>query len=350
MQLKKIIAGLVIGVMVIPVALAESLSSSSFTIDTDSLNGAGSFNTGTSFRLHDTFTGFVTGSVASSSSFSMDSGLVNLELFCGNDIVEFGEQCDDGNQTSGDGCSSTCQTEAPTPPVTPPPTGGGGGGGGGGYGGTPLGFAICGNAKIEYGESCDDGNTISGDGCSNICKTEELKPAAPEPEPDEELITGDGALRTIKIRTRPEKRIGGDTNLSVGSQMIFYNRTLGRKALRITLPFNSIGWSLLESDRLPEGTYDIALKGSSHLTKVMRGVRLDQTTHTLDFTFADTQTLIAGDVHSTKDNFINGLDISATVDELYTNNPNGDLNRDGTVNGLDLSIVISNLYKTGERL
>ncbi|MBU2612139.1 MAG: DUF4215 domain-containing protein [Nanoarchaeota archaeon] len=40
---------------------------------------------------------------------------------CGNGVVETGEQCDDGNTISGDGCSSTCQIE-----------GGGGGGGGGG--------------------------------------------------------------------------------------------------------------------------------------------------------------------------------------------------------------------------
>ncbi len=30
---------------------------------------------------------------------------------CGNGLFEFGEQCDDGNTTAGDGCSDTCQTE-----------------------------------------------------------------------------------------------------------------------------------------------------------------------------------------------------------------------------------------------
>ena len=43
---------------------------------------------------------------------------------CGNSIIETGESCDDGNTNSGDGCSSTCQTEEEE--------GGGGGGGGGG--------------------------------------------------------------------------------------------------------------------------------------------------------------------------------------------------------------------------
>jgi cysteine-rich repeat protein len=31
--------------------------------------------------------------------------------YCGDGVVDTGEQCDDGNTTSGDGCSSTCQTE-----------------------------------------------------------------------------------------------------------------------------------------------------------------------------------------------------------------------------------------------
>lgn len=34
---------------------------------------------------------------------------------CGNGIVEAGEQCDDGNTTNGDGCSSTCQLENQPP-------------------------------------------------------------------------------------------------------------------------------------------------------------------------------------------------------------------------------------------
>jgi len=32
---------------------------------------------------------------------------------CGNGLVEPGEECDDGNTLSGDGCSSTCVSECP---------------------------------------------------------------------------------------------------------------------------------------------------------------------------------------------------------------------------------------------
>ncbi len=63
-------------------------------------------------------------------------------LSCGNGMVNSGETCDDGNTTSGDGCSSTCQSEGPP---------------------------VCGDNKITPPETCDDGNTTGGDGCSSMC-------------------------------------------------------------------------------------------------------------------------------------------------------------------------------------
>ncbi|HEX3759606.1 MAG TPA: DUF4215 domain-containing protein, partial [Kofleriaceae bacterium] len=63
---------------------------------------------------------------------------------CGNGVVDDGEQCDDGNKLSGDGCSPTCQREE------------------------------CGNGTMDPGEICDDGNTTSGDGCSADCKSHEV--------------------------------------------------------------------------------------------------------------------------------------------------------------------------------
>jgi cysteine-rich repeat protein len=65
---------------------------------------------------------------------------------CGNGIVEEGEDCDDGNNINGDGCSSTCQLEH-----------------------VP---SVCGDGVVEGIEECDDGNTISGDGCSSTCQLE----------------------------------------------------------------------------------------------------------------------------------------------------------------------------------
>ncbi len=53
-----------------------------------------------------------------------NSTCTNWAPYCGDGILqtEYGETCDDGNNTSKDGCDSNCQTEPP-----PPPSGGGGG-------------------------------------------------------------------------------------------------------------------------------------------------------------------------------------------------------------------------------
>jgi cysteine-rich repeat protein len=62
---------------------------------------------------------------------------------CGNGIVSDGEVCDDGNNKSGDGCSSDC-----------------------------LSTEECGNRILDIaaGEQCDDGNQRDGDGCSADCR------------------------------------------------------------------------------------------------------------------------------------------------------------------------------------
>ena len=78
---------------------------------------------------------------------------------CGDGHLDSGEQCDDGNTTSGDGCSATCTVEQAPPP--PPP--------------------CCGDGQVGDGEQCDDGNTTSGDGCSATCTAEEPPPPPPAP-------------------------------------------------------------------------------------------------------------------------------------------------------------------------
>jgi cysteine-rich repeat protein len=61
-------------------------------------------------------------------------------LLCGNGVLDMGEACDDGNYVSGDGCSQDCRSTE-----------------------------VCGNGYLDVGEQCDDGNTIDGDGCAASC-------------------------------------------------------------------------------------------------------------------------------------------------------------------------------------
>ncbi len=66
-----------------------------------------------------------------------------------------GEDCDDHNSLSGDGCSGICKVEpyhhCPTP-------------------GQPcISDVVCGDGQLGPGEACDDKNTTSGDGCAANC-------------------------------------------------------------------------------------------------------------------------------------------------------------------------------------
>jgi cysteine-rich repeat protein len=62
---------------------------------------------------------------------------------CGNAIVEAGEACDDGNQDDTDACLASCVA------------------------------ASCGDGFVQANvEACDDGNATAGDGCSSSCTLE----------------------------------------------------------------------------------------------------------------------------------------------------------------------------------
>lgn len=400
MPLRKLIAGAVLSLMLANFVMADS--STSYTVDVNSLNGGGNFGSSTNYRLNDTLVGFVNGQMGNSASYTLGTGLVYLELLCGNAILEFGETCDDGNLANGDGCSSVCQTEGAgavcgngilqggeqcddgnlvngdgCSAACATEVGGGGGGGGGGY--LPVcgnglrelneecddhnvkagdgcdnlckkesifQIAVCGNKIKEVGEGCDDGNKLKGDGCDNTCRLE--KPG--EEIVPEEGVMEEGAIREIRIIAHPEKRVNAPENWATLSKVVFYSKTLRKTMLTVSVDLNNHGWSAFDTNKLEEGVYDISLKGYSHLTKVLRGVRIDQATQTIDFSESNRSFLVAGDVHESKDDFINGLDISATVNELYSADIGADLNHDGLVNALDLSIVVGNLYKYGEKI
>lgn len=105
------------------------------------------------------------------------SGTCEVEYIaaCGNGILEGAETCDDGNTVSGDGCSFRCRVELEddyVPPYIPPYVPGDEPVDEPGY--EPVYLASCGNGIREYGEQCDDGNRRTGDGCSYLCTNERL--------------------------------------------------------------------------------------------------------------------------------------------------------------------------------
>ena len=87
------------------------------------------------------------------------------------------EQCDDGNTVSGDGCSADGLIEAGwiCPTV-----------------GDKCVAKTCGDGVVAYGEACDDGNVVDGDGCSSRCKLEKGWRCPTEGKPCTNGSCGDG--------------------------------------------------------------------------------------------------------------------------------------------------------------
>jgi cysteine-rich repeat protein len=65
---------------------------------------------------------------------------------CGNDVVDQGEQCDDGSIQNSDSEQDACRTDCRN--------------------------AHCGDGVVDTNEECDDGGIVDGDNCSSLCVRE----------------------------------------------------------------------------------------------------------------------------------------------------------------------------------
>ncbi len=103
---------------------------------------------GTAFGTHTCATeGFTMGSLACTAACTLNTAGCSIGA-CGNGTVESGETCDDGNLASGDGCSASCATES-----------------GFACTGTPSTCnAVCGDGMIVGAETCDGAN-LAGANC-----------------------------------------------------------------------------------------------------------------------------------------------------------------------------------------
>ena len=100
------------------------------------------------------------------------TGSSSVVPVCGNGIIEIGEECDDGNMISGDGCNADCQSEA----------------------------GSCGDGVLAIlFEECDDGNLTSGDGCDEHCLIE--PPANDECVDAIAVFDGDTSFDNINATT-----------------------------------------------------------------------------------------------------------------------------------------------------
>ncbi|NVB77646.1 MAG: DUF4215 domain-containing protein [Kofleriaceae bacterium] len=76
---------------------------------------------------------------------------------CGDGMVDPLEQCDDGGTMTGDGCNNHCDVEPGYTCDDSEPS---------------VCGPSCGNGELDLGEECEDGNNLAGDRCSPTCTLE----------------------------------------------------------------------------------------------------------------------------------------------------------------------------------
>ncbi len=119
---------------------------------------------------------------------------------CGDGLVSYpgGESCEDGNTIDGDGCDSNCTITACGNGIVTT-------GEQCDDANSLTGDGCLPNCTIEYcgdgvlnnnGETCEDGNTVSGDGCSSDCR-------------DEDLLCGGDGCTMFSTSTTTQGAMGG---------------------------------------------------------------------------------------------------------------------------------------------
>ncbi len=152
----------------------------------------------------------------------------------------------------------------------------------------------------------------------------------------------------ISVHAIPEER--SPNRFALDSVLRFYYQNESSPTYTLPIQLDERGKGEIEK-QLDSGEYDVALKGESHLTKFVREKEflLGEDVH-LNYVPQGKDKLLAGDVDRHQDDFINAMDISATVNAFYKKDiPYADLNKDGIVNSYDLRIELNNIYKRGEK-
>jgi large repetitive protein len=101
-----------------------------------------------------------------------------VDPVCGDGAIDPGEQCDDTDTVTGDGCDADCNVEVGWSCLGEPSD-------------CVMGQGECGDGAIANGEECDDDNTGDNDGCSGACDVEAGWECSGSPS-DCNLLCGNG--------------------------------------------------------------------------------------------------------------------------------------------------------------
>lgn len=158
----------------------------------------------------------------------------------------------------------------------------------------------------------------------------------------------------------PEKRIPSTGN--DGTKVIIYVYSVGSQSPLHSYFYydtdNNGNYSNLELTGLSAGTYDLAIKGYSHLIKRVNNINLNVGNNFVDFTNASNDKLLCGDLYTNGiypngDNKVNSVDVTYLVskwalEDFGVSDERADVDENHQVNSLDITKVVNNYALIGD--
>lgn len=163
-------------------------------------------------------------------------------------------------------------------------------------------------------------------------------------------VSAEVKIKQLQIKVYPEKRVPAINNWATIIDLELRDCSTNQILYKFNqINTNNQGIATIDLSNLDVagGRYSFSVRGASHLRKKFNCYNLTSQTPFVDLT-QQVSPLLAGEISNKFDNYINSLDMSVLVKDLYTSDYYSDLNQDGEVNSLDSSIQLINLYKNGD--
>lgn len=164
-------------------------------------------------------------------------------------------------------------------------------------------------------------------------------------------VSGYIRVASMTFKVYPEKRIPRIGNWDTFADVVLVNCEDPDKTYvfkNIPTDTNGYGTVTFPSDVFTlDAPYRVYVRGYSHLNRRYNCYTINHSNEFIDLTLEGKE-LLAGETSSVYDNYINSLDMSVLIKNMFTDDYKSDLNQDGKVNSLDFANQIFNLFMAGD--
>lgn len=182
-----------------------------------------------------------------------------------------------------------------------------------------------------------------------------LNESLPAPEvlgaEDDVTISAFVRVSGMTFRVYPEKRIPRIGNWDTYVDLVLVNCDNPAKSYAFNnIPTDATGYGSVTFGNdvfTLDNPYRVYVKGYSHLNRSFNCYTIDSSIEHIDLTLEGKE-LLAGETSLVYDNYVNALDMSVLIKDLFTADYKTDLNQDGKVNSLDFANQIYNLFIPGD--